>query len=252
MTTYPDNDGNGYRWNEQLRQWVPAYGDISPAEMAADQAFRSQFQPLDSDLTAIADLATTAFGRALLTAADAAALRTAAALGTVATQAASAVAITGGTMSGVTGIIRTARAVRTSGNVSINSTTWVDVDTGLDLVLPAVVGDRVQVGLSGFASNEAVVLYLDVVSVVSSAPVNSWGRDAAPDNGHSGVGAWLTFATSDRKIGGTTDPRPLLAGDISGGNVTLRLRARTFSASARIINADSNGPLRVWAVNFGQ
>lgn len=41
MTTHTDTDGNGYRWDEQLRQWVPAYGDISPAEMAADQAFRS-------------------------------------------------------------------------------------------------------------------------------------------------------------------------------------------------------------------
>lgn len=35
-----------------------------------------QFQPLDSDLTAIAALATTSYGRALLTMADAAALRT--------------------------------------------------------------------------------------------------------------------------------------------------------------------------------
>lgn len=49
MTTHPDTDGNGYRWNEQLRQWVPAYGDISPAEMAADQAFRSQYGPLSHD-----------------------------------------------------------------------------------------------------------------------------------------------------------------------------------------------------------
>lgn len=44
------------------------------------------FQPLDSDLTAIAALATTSFGRNLLTLADAAAGRTAFALGTAATQ----------------------------------------------------------------------------------------------------------------------------------------------------------------------
>ena len=37
-----------------------------------------QFQPIDSDLTAIAALSTTSYGRALLTMADAAALRTAA------------------------------------------------------------------------------------------------------------------------------------------------------------------------------
>lgn len=44
-------------------------------------------QPLDSDLTAIAALTTTAFGRALLELADAAAIRTAAGLGTAATHA---------------------------------------------------------------------------------------------------------------------------------------------------------------------
>lgn len=43
-----------------------------------------RYQPLDSDLTAIAALATTAFGRALLVLADAAALRTAGGLGTAA------------------------------------------------------------------------------------------------------------------------------------------------------------------------
>jgi hypothetical protein len=51
------------------------------------------FQPLDSDLTAIAALSTTAYGRALLTMADAAALRTAA--GIVAS-----LPLTGGTVSG--------------------------------------------------------------------------------------------------------------------------------------------------------
>lgn len=44
-----------------------------------------RYQPLDSDLTAIAALTTTSFGRALLALADAAALRTAAALGSIAT-----------------------------------------------------------------------------------------------------------------------------------------------------------------------
>lgn len=46
----------------------------------------SEFQPADGDLTAIAALTTTAFGRSLLTSADAAALRTAAALGNSATR----------------------------------------------------------------------------------------------------------------------------------------------------------------------
>src|SRR5690348_1078971 len=47
-------------------------------------------QPVDSDLTAIAALTTTTYGRALLALADAAALRAAAGLGTAATQASTA------------------------------------------------------------------------------------------------------------------------------------------------------------------
>lgn len=50
-------------------------------------AILAGYQPIDSDLTAIAALSTTSFGRALLTLADAAALRTAAALGTAAVAA---------------------------------------------------------------------------------------------------------------------------------------------------------------------
>jgi hypothetical protein len=49
-------------------------------------AAQAASQPLDSDLTAIAALSTTSFGRALLALADASALRTAAGLGTAATQ----------------------------------------------------------------------------------------------------------------------------------------------------------------------
>lgn len=48
----------------------------------------STYQPLDSDLTSIAGLSTTTFGRSILTLNNAAALRTAAELGTLATQSA--------------------------------------------------------------------------------------------------------------------------------------------------------------------
>jgi hypothetical protein len=49
---------------------------ISDFNSAVSSAGTGVFQPLDSDLTAIAALATTTFGRSLLTAADAAAART--------------------------------------------------------------------------------------------------------------------------------------------------------------------------------
>jgi hypothetical protein len=76
------------------------HGDRAFAS-AAVAALSTVYQPLDSDLTAIAAL-TTAWGRALLALADAPAARTALGLGTISTQAAGAVAITGGTVTGIT------------------------------------------------------------------------------------------------------------------------------------------------------
>lgn len=60
---------------------------ISDFAAAVSTAVGSSFQPLDSDLTAIAALATTTFGRSLLTLVDAAAGRTALGLGTAASAA---------------------------------------------------------------------------------------------------------------------------------------------------------------------
>jgi len=61
-------------------------GDQDLSSYATTAAVAAGYQPLDSDLTAIAALTTTSFGRALLALADAAALRTAAAVGTMATK----------------------------------------------------------------------------------------------------------------------------------------------------------------------
>lgn len=61
-------------------------GDQDLSSYATTAAVAAGYQPLDSDLTAIAALTTTSFGRALLALADAAALRTAAAVGTMSTK----------------------------------------------------------------------------------------------------------------------------------------------------------------------
>ena len=61
-------------------------GDQDLSSYATTAAVAAGYQPLDSDLTAIAALSTTSFGRALLALADAAALRSAAAVGTMATK----------------------------------------------------------------------------------------------------------------------------------------------------------------------
>lgn len=69
-------DGAGYLFH----QWMGDVGDVL-------NALAATYQPLDSDLTAIAALSTTSYGRAFLALADAAAARTALSLGTAAQSA---------------------------------------------------------------------------------------------------------------------------------------------------------------------
>jgi hypothetical protein len=69
--------------------------DAAGAASTAQAAAIAASQPVDTDLTAIAALTTTTFGRSLLTQADASALRTTAGLGTAATQASAAFEVAG-------------------------------------------------------------------------------------------------------------------------------------------------------------
>lgn len=71
---------------DTLNELAAALGDDANFAATVTTALAGK-QPLDADLTAIAALATTAYGRSLLEAADAAALRTLAGLGALATAA---------------------------------------------------------------------------------------------------------------------------------------------------------------------
>lgn len=102
---------------------------------AAIAALSSVYQPLDSDLTSIAAVSTTAYGRALLALADGSAARTYIGLGTISTQDSSSVSITGGTITGITDLAvadggtgaSTASAART--NLGLGTASTLDSDT---------------------------------------------------------------------------------------------------------------------------
>jgi hypothetical protein len=121
---------------DTLNELAAALGD-DPNFAATMTAALAGKQPLDSDLTAIAALSTTPFGRALLELVDAAAGRSALALGTMATQAATAyAALTGATFTGAVALPATAPGVNGATRV-----TAVDAATGTFAVNGAVLGD---------------------------------------------------------------------------------------------------------------
>ncbi len=143
---------------------------------------------------------------------------------------------------------KTAR--RTSGNPSHSLTTWGDLDTTLDLTVAAQVGDMIEATVSALQNNEAVVGYLDVVTVVANAPVNSFATQGAPSASSQGVMAWFSKSgDSTPNAGGAL--YTIQAGDLSSGQVTLRLRRRNSAAVVKTIWATADLPFQWWVKNLG-
>lgn len=157
---------------------------------------------------------------------------------------------------GGSGSLTSASARRSSGSLTLNSTSWADVDTTLDLTLAAVAGDQVLYGLTGRWGNESVWGFLDVVTVVSGTVTNSLCEQGAavssPSGNVEGIAGWHGVSGRHEPIAGTTAVYTVTAGDITSGNITLRLRYATLTAANKTLWAASNIPLDVYAINFGQ
>lgn len=140
---------------------------------------------------------------------------------------------------------------RVAGSLTLNSTTWANlptIGTTWDAVLAAQVGDVIRVEMTGLFGVEAVEGNLDIVSIVSAAPVNYWGGDGGVSS--NGVAGWYGPASAYASFGGSVR-RTLLAGDISAGTVTLRPRYRTATAANKTLFASSAATLHFAVDNLG-
>lgn len=140
-----------------------------------------------------------------------------------------------------------AKKARATGNLTLNSTSWVDfptVGTDLDITLAAVAGDEVEVNLAALAGGESVSARLSASTIVSNAVVNRLG-------GTNGIAAW--FAT-DAEVNGVGGPYSytIQSGDVVNGTVTFRLQYQTGGAVNKTLYAEAAYPLQ-WSVkNLGQ
>jgi len=139
-----------------------------------------------------------------------------------------------------------------AGDITVNDTaagSFSDVNATVgDVVVAAVTGDLLMIGLSTGSGSSGNSMRIDVASIVSAAAVNFLSsRTGTPAT--LGVTAWFCHGSAAINISGEV-PYIVQAGDLSGGNVTLRLCA-WVSGSTRALQASSNSPLIFWVRNLG-
>lgn len=148
---------------------------------------------------------------------------------------------------------RHARAIKTGGDVSGSvASSWVAINGSTwDLTIPAAAGDLVEAGFAGrFIQQGGDACWLDLLSIVASAPVNSWARDGAYTTG----GAGMQFCPLNQDLCfAQARSRVLAAGDVSGGNLTLRpyWRSNGTSGSQYMCASTSAMPLFLFIRNYG-
>lgn len=139
---------------------------------------------------------------------------------------------------------------RMTTSLTISNTVWTNVDTGMDITLKADVGDWIEVNASGIWDNQGNDAYMDVVSVVGGTPINSWGQGGAIRTDDQGIVAWRGTSTQYGVIGGAI-AKQIVAGDLSGGTVLLRLRMRGSSVSSHVLFTTQQIPFHWHAKNLG-
>lgn len=137
--------------------------------------------------------------------------------------------------------------IYTGGDITFNNTTLSAVSGPTDLVIAAETGDVLMVACSIRCPNStAQSITFEFATIVSAAPVNYvFAASGTPIN----VPTPWYIGSAEQSAANGAYPYIVQAGDISGGNVTLRLYAR--SSGSRVIAAAAAQPLSTWVYNMG-
>ena len=185
-------------------------------------------QPLDADLTAIAALATTTYGRSFLALTDAAAARTALGLGTAATTAASAYEVP---LTISTGLLRTGNTITLNATLaSLNSSTSAN--------LAGVLSDETGSGVVVFATSPTLVT--PVLGVASATSINKLAITTPATAATLTIAGGKTLVVNNTVTFSGTDSSTL---NIGGGG-TLGSAAFTASSAYEVPLTFSSGVSR--------
>lgn len=142
---------------------------------------------------------------------------------------------------------------RTAGNLTLNSGSWANlptIGTTFDIVLEAQVGDVIEAGIKAHTGGEGATAAFDVVTIVSAAYYSSFSTQSTT-RPSAGAGAWFVESAYAVDVSGSF-MYVLTSGDISGGQVTLRVQYSQAAGSNKTLYANTaNAPFQFYAKNLG-
>lgn len=149
---------------------------------------------------------------------------------------------------------------RSAGDITVNTSagTWEELAAetggpgtgGFDLALACQVGDVIEGGFAALVQSVAVDLLLDIKTIVSSAPVNSFVTQGANDAVAPPYGPWYAPGATTVHFGAPMH-YTVVSGDIASGLVTFRPYATTLAATSRTVYAGSNHLFQFFVKNLG-
>lgn len=135
-------------------------------------------------------------------------------------------------------------ASRSSGDLTVSSTSFTAVDTALDHVIEAQAGDVLEIGLQALWGGQAFYGRLRAVTVVGSTVTSQTFGD-----GTTGNAAWLGTNTGFVGVGGSLMYQ-VVSGDVSNGTVKVRLEVRVDSGTKTLASSTAS-PVHFWVKNLG-
>ncbi len=142
-------------------------------------------------------------------------------------------------------------ATRASTSLTLNSTTWANLDTALDLVLKAKTNDIVEVHINGLYLGEAVSAFIEASAWDGAALQGAWGSGELTTSTGDGIPSCFATAAVALEVFSGRWMRRVTALDVAAGLLTIRWRYRTGSAANKTLLATAADPLHVIAVNHG-